>query len=1131
MKIFRLALFAAAAVFIFGSCGRSGKARVLVFSKTAGFRHSSIPNGKAAIMQLAKENDFLVDTTENAEWFVEDSLKNYSAVIFLNTTGDVLNHYQQAEFERYIQAGGGFMGVHSATDCEYNWPWYGKLVGAYFKSHPKTQVAKLNVKDKSHPSTSHLPDVWERTDEWYNFRVAPSDSNVKVLISIDEKSYEGGENGDNHPMTWYHDYDGGRAFYTELGHTEESYTDPNYLKHLLGGIQYAIGKNAKLDYAKASSLKVPEEDRFTKNILATGFDEPTEMTILPNLDILVVQRKGEILHYNNSTKQLTEVGKLPVYHKTTVKGVNAEEGLLGIAADPDYATNNYVYLFYSPVDTSVNRLSRFVFKDGKFDPASEKIVLQFYSQRDICCHTGGSIAFGPDRLLYLSTGDNSTPFNQPNTKFVNNGFGPMDERAGLEQYDARRSSSNSNDLRGKILRIKIATDGTYTIPDGNLFATGTAQTKPEIFVMGTRNPYRISVDKKTGFLYWGEVGPDAGADSADTRGPRGYDELNQARKAGYFGWPLFVGNNYPYRDYDYATGKSGPFFDPQHPVNDSRNNTGIKDLPPVSPAFIYYPYAPSPEFPEVGTGGRNAMAGPVYYAEFYPKETRLPDYYNGKLLFYEWIRGWMKMVTVDEAGNFVKMEPFMQNTRNNSAIDIELGPDGRLYILEYGSGWFAKNADAALSRIDYNSGNRAPKVKLAVEKLTGSIPFTVKVSAAGTADPDKDPLTYTWHFGKETKETKTPEAEFTFTSAGSNDVYVEVKDDKGLATKSETISIYAGNETPQVTVNLEGSPSFYFPGLPVDYRVSVTDKEDGTSATSGIDPAAIFVKVDYISGTDKAQVVGHQVMSSVIEGKNLMLSLDCKTCHKEAEKSIGPAYTAVAEKYAKQADAKAYLTKKIIGGGGGVWGETAMSAHPDLKQADADKIVDWILSLSESGKLKTLPPAGKVTATPKDAEGGKYMQISASYTDKGGAGITPLTGTNYITLRSPVLSVDERDEADKMTFAEFGGSKFAIANADNAWFAFDSLNLRHVKQIEISYGMQNPLKAGYIVEFLTDSPEGTKIAEVKIPAGGTRGNNKLITTLSAPVDGLHKLVIKVRKADASETEMMALSSLRFIAAK
>jgi cytochrome c len=145
MKIIRLALFAAAAVFIFGSCGRSGKAKVLVFSKTAGFRHSSIPNGKAAIMQLAKENDFLVDTTENAEWFVEDSLKNYSAVIFLNTTGDVLNHYQQAEFERYIQAGGGFMGVHSATDCEYNWPWYGKLVGAYFKSHPKTQVPAPHI--------------------------------------------------------------------------------------------------------------------------------------------------------------------------------------------------------------------------------------------------------------------------------------------------------------------------------------------------------------------------------------------------------------------------------------------------------------------------------------------------------------------------------------------------------------------------------------------------------------------------------------------------------------------------------------------------------------------------------------------------------------------------------------------------------------------------------------------------------------------------------------------------------------------------------------------------------------------------------------------------------------------------
>ena len=235
-------------------------------------------------------------------------LKKYSAVIFLSTTGDVLDYRQEAAFERYIQAGGGFVGVHAATDTEYDWGWYGRLVGGYFNGHPEPQQAKFIIKDKDHPSTKFFTDtVWQRTDELYNFKKLNPD--VHVLITIDESSYKGGTNGAFHPMAWYHDYDGGRAFYTEMGHTKESYTEPNYLKHLLGGIQYAIGDNLELDYSKAKTQLPPDEDRFTKTTLVQGeFFEPTEMTVLPNLDILVVQRRGEMMLYKNDTKQLKQVG-------------------------------------------------------------------------------------------------------------------------------------------------------------------------------------------------------------------------------------------------------------------------------------------------------------------------------------------------------------------------------------------------------------------------------------------------------------------------------------------------------------------------------------------------------------------------------------------------------------------------------------------------------------------------------------------------------------------------------------------------------------------------------------------------------------------------------------------------------
>jgi len=214
-------------------------AKILVFTKTDGYEHRSIPAGVEALKNLGKENGFDVTETRWSYDFNKDNLKQYDAVVFLSTTRDVLNKDEQEAFEKYIKNGGGFVGIHAAADTEYEWEWYGKLVGAYFKSHPKQQDAVIKVTDKNHPSTAHLPSEWERWDEWYNYKnINP---NLTVLAYLDESTYEGGENGENHPIVWYHEFDGGKAFYTGLGHTDESYSDPLFLQHVLGGIMYAAG--------------------------------------------------------------------------------------------------------------------------------------------------------------------------------------------------------------------------------------------------------------------------------------------------------------------------------------------------------------------------------------------------------------------------------------------------------------------------------------------------------------------------------------------------------------------------------------------------------------------------------------------------------------------------------------------------------------------------------------------------------------------------------------------------------------------------------------------------------------------------------------------------------------------------
>src|SRR3954469_2120925 len=445
----------------------------------------------------------------------------------------------------------------------------------------------------------------------------------------------------------------------------------------------------------------------------------------------------------------------------------------------------------------------------------------------------------------MSTGDNSNPFAS--------GYAPVDERPGRTPWDAQRSSGNTNDLRGKIIRIHPEPDGSYTIPAGNLFPSGMPKTRPEIYTMGHRNPYRIDVDRRTGFVYWGDVGPDASVDSAG-RGPRGYDEVNQARQAGNFGWPMFVANNQAYfrtTFSDSVTVIPGPPYDPARPINSSPNNTGLTDLPPAQPAWIWYPYAASPEFPIVGSGGRTAMAGPVFYRDDFSGATRpFPQYYDGKLIVYDWLRGWIMTATMDANHDLVSLERFMPSTKFSNPMDMQFGRSGDLFLLEYGTAWFQGNEDARLVRIEYNAGNRKPVVVTAVDKPSGALPLRVKLSSAGTIDLDEDSLRYLWTITRRDGSVVRTLAEssptFTFTRAGTYSASLAVTDAHG-ASSTSAVQIVAGNEPPVVDVALAGgNRSFFFPGVPVRYAVSVTDREDGSLRSGRIPARDVIVTAQYL---------------------------------------------------------------------------------------------------------------------------------------------------------------------------------------------------------------------------------------------------------------------------------------------
>ena len=821
---------------------------------------------------------------------------------------------------------------------------------------------------------------------------------------------------------------------------------------------------------QVKSLQAPSDSRFTKIILDAEVNEPMELAVLPGGRVLFIEREGNFKVYDPEMRTT----KLLHTFDVSTKG-NYEDGMLGLTIDPNYEDNNWVYIYYSPKGGRPRQnLSRFVlaYKDSLI-LQSEKVILEVAVQRETCCHSGGSISFGPNGNLFLSTGDNTSSKES-------DGYSPLDQRPGRSPFDAQKGASNTHDLRGKILRITPKKDGTYTIPKGNLFSPDGTEGRPEIFAMGCRNPFRFSVDQRTGYVYWGDVGPDSGIDSE--LGPQSYDEWNQAKSPGNYGWPYFEANNKAYPILDFATKKIGLSQNPLQPINDSPNNTGARVLPPARSSMIWYPYGVSDIWPMLGKGSRSAMAGPIYYEPSTPSKTAFPEYYNGKLFIYEWARNWIKVVSFDNEWNMIKIEPFLSNEKFNKPIDMEFDREGNMYLLEYGANYFANNVEAKLVKIEYNRGNRAPYAVIQAAKTKGSVPFNATFSASQSFDYDpNDSLIFDWNLS-DGRKFRGENISFTIDTAGIYEIALNVTDgDGGTATSFSQIIV--GNAPPEISLKLDGNQSFYFGESKRNYNIEVTDLEDGSSSSGTINSDDIKVNFSYLPDVHDLALLGEAFYGNdlPIKGEQLIWDNDCSSCHAMQSASIGPSFNQIAERYNSTESNISMLALKIIQGGNGNWGHSLMAAHPDLSVNDAESMVEYILSVNDKNSESSfaLDGAFLLSDFQNMTEKGIYV-ISVRYEDLGFEGIPAIESSKIQFLRAPYIQAEDYDISKNIEQQRPFGGSFAFVSSlrHGSYVGYDNIDLNGVTEILLKI---MPISGGKIAIFQGDL-KGKPLAELNIPS-------------------------------------------------
>jgi len=943
---------ATAALALAAAASAQSTQTVLAFHGTEGAPHDSVDEAVAAIEELGADNDFEVEATDDPGAFTAENLEAYRAVVFVHASGDVLNAAQEGALEGYIQDGGGFFGIGEAANAEPGSEFFDGLIGARPDPDSSDEVTSQTVEvgDRVHPATEGVPVEWTRDDAWFTWASNPTGQvHTLARVRFGEQTDDAVRAGStSRPISWCHDFGGGRSFYSGMGRTAASYSDESFRDHLLGAIQWSAG--LVRGNCKATINSNYETTRLTEPNSSADppwnqIGEPHTLTIAPDGRVLYLARGGDANNDPDSKPQDWEnpdigLGNATIHvwdpdqpvsenNRVTLaidlpcfcdrgsgdETVKTEEGGLGITVAPDFTETGHVYVYWTPhseIDPvariALRRISRFTLDHdtNEIAPASEKVILEWPVQIHNCCHAGGGMGFDSAGNLYVTTGDNNSSGSSDGAS-GNNSTIEFEYPDGSYSFaDARATAGNTNNFQGKLIRItpidfpdsetpEPGIDSTYTIPDGpngpNLFdgtEEGGGKSLPEIYAMGLRNPARLWVDQETDWVYTGWVGPDAGAPSA-TWGPEKYDSAAVITEAGNYGWPYCMGNKQPYRD---RIGNDTPstsneegfidgWYDCDNPVNNSPNNVdtpwanspnpdfpnlrdgGMTNLPAVKPVNIWYGPGSStngcgtypiqangvPDYagertnlcPWAHGGGQAIMNGPVYRrSDDADPSVAWPQYWEGK-----WFLG-------DESGSdnirhALLMDPetagegglpvYVDNIKSIvptgeifTLMDWKFGPDGALYVMNYGGGFFSWDDSSALYRIAYVGGPDTPGPD--PQRLPSSddpleVPFSIGKSGG---------VSYEWDFGDDSETSTDANPTHTYAEAGTYEVTLTVTYADGEeATGTLDVNVVEDDATaPTTTAALD--PEDPGPGgtynVPVTVTLSADDGEDGSGVAS-----------------------------------------------------------------------------------------------------------------------------------------------------------------------------------------------------------------------------------------------------------------------------------------------------------